>query len=332
MTNSAPGDGHLSKNQRREAAREKAKSLRESQRRKESARKIFLQGGLIVAAIAVVVVVVMVIVGSQRPASPGPLNMLSDGIKIQQGMVAVPTAALQAEAEPVPNAVDESADVIDIQIYVDYLCPFCNIFEETNNAQLETWLASGAATVEIHPISILNSNSMGTQYSTRAANAAACVANYAPDSFWAVNKALFANQPEERTTGLSNDELVSIVTEAGATPADEIESCITDETFKTWVGDATLRALDGPIPNSEALVKGTPTVVVDGLKYEGAVDDADAFATFVVQAAGATFSEQSTATPTPAPAEEAPAEEPAPADPAAPAEPAPADPAAPAAP
>ncbi|MET0989891.1 MAG: thioredoxin domain-containing protein [Glaciihabitans sp.] len=313
MTNSAPGDGHLSKNQRREAAREKAKSLRESQRRKESARKIFLQGGIIVASIAVVVIVVMVIVGSQRPASPGPLNMLSDGIKIQQGQVAVPTAALEAEAEPVPNAVDDSADVIDIQIYVDYLCPFCNIFEETNNAQLEAWLERGAATVEIHPISILNSNSMGTQYSTRAANAAACVANFAPDSFWAVHKALFANQPEERTAGLSDEELVSIVTDTGAAPADEIADCITDETFETWVEDATLRALDGPIPNSEALVKGTPTVIVDGLKYEGAVDDADAFATFVVQAAGATFSEQSTATPTPEPA---PVEEPAPAEPA----------------
>ncbi|PRY67112.1 protein-disulfide isomerase [Glaciihabitans tibetensis] len=302
LTNGSTGDGNLSKSESREAARAKAKAIRDSRKRKDRAGKLFLQGGIIVGALAIITVIVLVLVNTQRPAGPGPLNMLSDGIKIGAGMIALPTAALEAEAEPVPNAIAEDSEVIDIQIYVDYLCPFCKIFEDTNTEQLESWLERGAVTVEVHPISILNSNSMGTQYSTRSANVAACVANFAPDSFWAVNKALFANQPEERTAGLSDDELLEVVSDAGLTPTDAIESCVRDQTFKTWVGDATLRALDGPVPNSEALVKGTPTVVVDGLKYEGAVDDPDAFAQFVIQAAGATFSENSTATPTPTPA------------------------------
>ena len=299
LTNGNTGDGNLSKSESREAAREKAKAIRDSRKRKDRAGKLFLQGGIIFASVAVVTVIVLILVNFQRPAGPGPLNMLSDGIKVGTGMVAIPTAALQAEADPVPNAVDESSDVIDIQIYVDYLCPFCKMFEDTNTEQLESWLDRGAVTVEVHPISILNSNSMGTQYSTRSANAAACVANYSPDSFWAVNKALFANQPDERTAGLSDDELLDVISEAGLTPTESIESCVRDQTFKAWVQDATLRALDGTVPNSEAVVKGTPTIVVDGLKYEGAVDDPDAFAAFVIQAAGATFSEQSTATPTP---------------------------------
>jgi len=304
MTNAGSGDGHLSRNDRREAAREKAKVLRESQKRKDRARRFFLQGGLIIGSIAIIAIVALVIVNSQRPAGPGPLNMLSDGIKIGQGLKATPTAALVADADPVPNTVDEESDVIDIQLYVDYLCPFCNEFEKTNGDQIEAWLERGAATVEIHPISILNANSMGTQYSTRSANAAACVANYAPDSYWAVNTALFANQPEDRTAGLTDKELVAIVTDAGAAPADDITNCIEDQTFKSWVQAATLRALDGTVPGSEAVVKGTPTVVVDGLKYEGAIDDADAFATFVVQASGATFNQNSTPTPTPTPAAE----------------------------
>mgnify|MGYP001271638578 CR=1 FL=1 len=303
MTNGGTGGGSLDKNERREAAREKAKVLRDQHKRKDRVRRFFLQGGLIVGSIAVVAIVTLIIVNSQRPAGPGPLNMLSDGIKIGQELKATPTAALAADAEPVPNAVDSEADVIDIQIYVDYLCPFCKVFEETNNEQIESWLNRGAATVEVHPISILNSNSMGTQYSTRAANAAACVANFSPDAFWDVNKALFENQPEERTTGLSDDELIDVVTEAGATPQGKIESCINDKTFKPWVSASTLRALDGPVPNSEAEVKGTPTIVVDGAKYEGAIDDPEAFAAFVVQAAGATSSENATTTPTPTPTE-----------------------------
>ncbi|HEV7948196.1 MAG TPA: thioredoxin domain-containing protein, partial [Glaciihabitans sp.] len=278
MTNGGTGNGHLSKNERREAAREKAKVLRESQKRKDRARRFALQGGLIIGSIAVVTAVALVIVNSQRPAGPGPLNMLSDGIKISQGLTAVPTAALEAEAEPVPHVADPESDVIDIQVYVDYLCPYCKIFETTNNEQMEQWIERGAATVEIHPISILNPNSMGTQYSTRSANAAACVANYAPDSFWATNNALFANQPEERTKGLTDDELIDVVTSTGATPVDEITECVRDQTFKSWVQESTLRALEGTVPNSEAVVEGTPTVVVDGRKYEGAIDDPDAFA------------------------------------------------------
>jgi protein-disulfide isomerase len=303
LTNGNTGDGNLSKSESREAARAKAQAIRDSRKRKDRAGKLFLQGGIIFASVAVIAIIVIVLVNFQRPAGPGPQNMLSDGIKISTGMVAVPTAALEAEANPVPNAVDEDSDVIDIQIYVDYLCPFCKVFEDTNTEQLEAWLDRGAVTVEIHPISILNSNSMGTQYSTRAANAAACVADTSPDSFWAVNKALFASQPDERTAGLSDDELLDVISEAGVTSTDALESCVRDQTFKSWVGDATLRALDGTVPNSEAVVKGTPTVVVDGLKYEGAVDDPDAFAQFVIQAAGATFSEQSTPTPTPTPTE-----------------------------
>ena len=65
---------------------------------------------------------------------------------------------------------------------------------------------------------------------------------------------------------------------------------------------ATARALNGPIANSNVeKVTGTPTVIVNGLKYEGPVNDLASFQAFVVQAAGTTFNETSTATPTPTP-------------------------------
>lgn len=302
MTTGDVSGGPRNKNQRRESAREKSKAIREQRQRKDRLGRVLLQGGLIVGSLAIIAIVALVIINSQRPAGPGPRNMMSDGIKITEGLTAVPTAALAADDKPVPNPVGDEADVIDIQIYVDYLCPYCNDFETTNAEQLEAWIERGAATVEVHPISILNSNSQGTQYSTRSANAAACVANYSPDTFWKVNTALFANQPEERTPGLSDEELIKVLADAGAAPMADIERCVRDQTFKAWVQASTLRALDGPVPNSEALVKGTPTVVVNGLKYEGAIDDAEAFSAFVVQAAGASFTENSTPTPTPTPA------------------------------
>jgi len=299
MTIGGSGEGRPSKNQRRDAARIKATRLRVQQKKKDRRNRVFLQGGIAVASIAVVAIIALVIMNSIRPAGPGPANMASDGILIGEGMTAVTTSALQPNRKPVPSKPDSTGTVADIRIYVDYLCPFCGQFEKANSSQIVTWVKSGAATVEIHPISILTSKSAGTQYSLRAANAAACVANYAPDDFYAFNTALFADQPKEGTAGLDDSEIKSLVKTAGVgTASAKINTCIDDATFKAWVVGATDRALSGPLPNSSVkAITGTPTVLVNGKQYVGALDDPKEFAAFVLQSAGETYS---TSTPAPA--------------------------------
>ena len=303
MTIGGTGDSRASKDQRRDAARLKAKALREQQKKKDRRNRVFLQGGLVVAAVAIVAIVSLVIVNNIRPEGPGPKNMASDGILIGQGMTVTETVALEPEATPIPSVPDTTGAVADIRIYVDYLCPYCGDFEATNSAQIEKWVESGAATVEIHPLSILTSKSAGTQYSLRAANAAACVANYSPDDFYAFNSAMFENQPNEGSTGLSDKDIKKVIKDAGVrTAVTAIDTCVDDQTFKSWVQDATSRALTGPIPNSTlAAVSTTPTVLVNGKQYVGSLDDPKEFASFVLQAAGETYS-TSTATPTPEPA------------------------------
>ncbi len=296
------GDDRVSKNERRTAARDKARTLREEQKKKARRSKILLQGGIILGSLAVIAIVALVIVNSIRPEGPGPANMASDGIQISQGGIALPTEALEPTGTPVANTADPAAGVLDIQLYVDYLCPICGSFEATNGGYLTSLLDNGAATVEIHPIAILDRASQGTKYSTRAANAAGCVANYSPDQFYAFNNLLFANQPAENTSGLTDDELIDLTTQAGVGAAASIADCITGQEFKSWVANATARALNGPIPNSNVdAVEGTPTVIVNGLKYEGSSTDLAAFQAFLIQAAGETFNESSSATPTPTP-------------------------------
>jgi protein-disulfide isomerase len=303
MTYGSSGDSRLSKNERREAARVKAKELREQQKKKERQRKIFVQGGVIVGALAIITAVTLVILNGIQPAGPGPLNMLSDGIKIGKDYEAVKTPALQAGKDPIANTPDKASSVIDIQIYVDYMCPICGAFEAENNAQISTWVKSGAATIEIHPIAILNNSSQGTQYSTRAANAAACVANYDPNHYFEYSAALFVDQPKEQTTGLTNEELFKRAQAVKVSHEGDIKSCINDVRFKNWVQDATERALNGPIPNSDVdAVKGTPTVIVNGQKFNYSTPfSKDEFAAFVIQAAGTTFNDNSTPTATPTP-------------------------------
>jgi protein-disulfide isomerase len=303
MSFDGPSDERPTKNQRREAARLKARQLREDQKKKERRNRVLLQGGIVVGTLAIVAIVVLAITSSIHPAGPGPRNMASDGILIGAGMKPVTTPALEPKATPVASKPDETGTVASIRVYLDYLCPFCGQFEKTNGDQIKKWVDSGAATVEIHPISLLTSKSAGTQYSLRAANAAACVANYAPEDFYAVNQELFKNQPEEGSAGLDDKQIKKLVKSAGVTTdVSKINSCIDGTDFKSWALDATDRALTGPLPNTNVpSVTGTPTVLVNGKQYQGSLDDPKEFASFVLQAAGETYS-TSTPTPTPTPA------------------------------
>ena len=305
MTYGGAGD-RGSKNQRREAAREKARELRELQRKKEKRNRLFLQGGIVVAVLVIATVVTLVLVNSVTPPAAGPLNMRSDGIIIGKDLKAVPTAAIPAKGKPVATVRDKKSSVVSIRIYLDYFCPVCNAFETANKAQITSWLKKGAATIEIHPISFLDRSSLGTRYSSRAANAAACVANYSPNDYWAFTEEMYAKQPAEGTAGLSNAQIIAVAKTAKVHNLSQVSGCINDEKFKAWVTAATNRATAGPLPDSTVkTVTGTPTVIVDGVEYPITSDDvssAAAFAAFVEQTAGAQFnSGESTSTPTPTP-------------------------------
>jgi protein-disulfide isomerase len=302
MTNGS-GEDRLSKNQRREAAREKARALREEQRKKQRRNRFILQGSIGVGIIAVIAVVALIVVNSITPPAAGPKNMLSDGIIIGKEFKAVRTAAIPANGEPVATKRDKSSDTVSIRIYLDYFCPICNEFETANKSQISGWLKSGAATLEIHPISFLDRSSLGTRYSSRAANAGGCVANYSPDDYWAFTQEMYVKQPAEGTVGLSNAQIISVIKKAGVHNLPAITKCVNTEHFKSWVTDATNRALKGPLPDSNVkTVTGTPTVIVNGLAYN-ATDwsSASDFAAFVVQAAGSNSGSTKNSTPTPTP-------------------------------
>ena len=298
MTDGSKG-GRPTKNERRDAAREKARVLREQQKKRDRRNRVFLQGGIAAAVLAVLAIVAVVIVVSIRPPTPGPANMASEGVVLTKGMKAVSTGSMQPGAKPAVSEVDRSGDTVDIVTYVDYLCPYCGQFEKTNAAQIEKLVDAGAATLEVHPIAILTSQSSGTKYSLRAANAAACVVNSSPNAFWDFHTALFDNQPEENTAGLTDAQLKSYVKSSGAGNTDAIDRCIDSGKYENWVQTATERAQNGPIANSSVKkLTGTPLVLVNGKQYTGSLTDTSAFRQFVLQAQGETYS---SATPTPTP-------------------------------
>ena len=60
--------------------------------------------------------------------------------------------------------------------YIDFMCPVCNQFEQLYGPTIQGLVDDGTITLGIHPIAILDRQSQGTEYSTRAANAMYCVA------------------------------------------------------------------------------------------------------------------------------------------------------------
>ncbi|AAT89558.1 hypothetical protein ATY41_01190 [Leifsonia xyli subsp. xyli] len=281
----------------RAAARDKARQLRSTQQRKDRRNRALLSGGIVVGVLAIAAIVAVVIVSAIRPTVPGPKNMASDGIVIGAGLTAKTTPALAADAKPIASKPAPAGSTVDIRIYSDYLCMLCGQFQRTNLAQLEPLVKDGAVTVELHPVAIYTSQSAGTRYSLRAANAAACVANYDPYVFWRFNESLFADQPKEGGGGLSDDALKKRAESAGAKPVADVDSCVDEGRFKTWVGKASDRALSGPIPNSDVKkMTNALLVLVNGKPYTGSLTSASDFKAFVLQAQG---DEYTTATPKP---------------------------------
>lgn len=294
MTNRPEGDARAARNERREAARQRAQRARTQQKRRQRGLRLGLQIGIGVVLLAAATVVTLVLVDSVQPAGPGPANTSQGGITIGQDLKAV-TASSQS---PAPTSTD-AAGSVRITMYVDYLCPICGQFEDANGEYIQNLVDSGAATVDIHPIAILSNRSQGTKYSLRAANAAACVADSSPDQFFAVNQTLFAKQPEEGTAGLTDAQLTKVVTGVdGLQKRSTITKCIEDQTYSKWIDERTTAVTGGDIPGSTLKeFPGTPLVLVNGQRYElTSPITNDDFRTFVVTAAGA-----SDATPTPTP-------------------------------
>jgi hypothetical protein len=168
--------------------------------------------------------------------------------------------------------------------YLEYGDADSATFDTTNASNLQGWAQAGYVSLEIHPVALSDDDNDG--YSTRAANTIACVADTLPDGVAPVHNALIAAQADLDADGLSNDELVALVTETGIED-ETINGCIRGASFADWVSEATARA-QASVPNSDTSPLTTvPLILVDQVAWTGALDDAEAFAQFIADATGA---------------------------------------------
>jgi len=243
---SSSQNAKLTKQQRRDAAREQARKLREAQQRREKRNRLLIIIGVIVFIAIVAAAIVSIVVAANR----APLEGVDE-----QPSVATEDAAFPVGADGV-GSVNDGAPVVDV--YLDYLCIYCAQFESINGADLDELADGGEATVNYRPVAFLTANS---DFSVRGANALAVVAEDSPEHFTDFNMELFAAQGEGATP-LSDEQIAQIGLDVGV-PQDVVDT-FTDGRFNDWVVAATEHAAGEG-------VGGTPTVLIDGEELEPGV-------------------------------------------------------------
>lgn len=163
----------------------------------------------------------------------------------------------QGEAMPLGLKVAEIGEPVQVIVYQDPNCSHCSTFEETYGPTLREWVGAGEIELEHRNVAFLDGGSP-TNYSSRASNALACVADQAPASYLHFSEALFAHQPEGEMT---NAQLADMASEYSA----DVSDCITDGTFRPFVKYTTTAA-------QVAMIPGTPSVFVNGEQWDGQAD------------------------------------------------------------
>jgi protein-disulfide isomerase len=142
---------------------------------------------------------------------------------------------------------------VRVDIFIDFLCPYCQRFELSSGQTLATLVADGQASLVYHPMNFLDEAST-TNYSTRAAAASGCAADQG--RFVEYAHALFVSQPPEGGPGLTDGQLADVGRGAGLADA-AFTTCVSDPPYLDWPPYVTARATD-------LGVEGTPTVLVAG--------------------------------------------------------------------
>ena len=205
--------------------------------REQLARERRLRRARVTAVVAVAVLVIAGLAGyaiyhSQRPSEAFP----------------VPKAAT-----PDGNGIKVGDGPVTVEIYLDYLCPACQRFEQAAQPTLDRYLESGRINVVYRPVSILDRASTN-RYSSRSAAGAGCAADQ--DKIVEYTKALYARQPAEGGAGHTNDEIADLAAQAGLS-RDSFKQCLDDDRYGDWVKDNTDAM-------AERGVNSTPTVFVNG--------------------------------------------------------------------
>ena len=229
--------------QRREAQREALRTQRQAELSRQRTVRTVVIAAITVVALVIAAGLGVLVYRAMQPAGP----------------VAVPEGMSEDQPYLSFGAPEDSGKPV-LEMHLDFMCPICGQFEENNGEDFQEIIESGEAIVHLVPRRFLDPQSTTGDFSTRSANALACVYDESPENALTFQQLLFANQPAEGSAGLTDEEIWGYAQEAGA--SEEVQECMSSGTYEPWVK----KVAD---PHGEETGGGTPYVEIDGTSFTG---------------------------------------------------------------
>jgi protein-disulfide isomerase len=173
-----------------------------------------------------------------------------------QRAIRVTTSKLVTNDHHDPKAV--------VSFYEDFLCPACGNFERAFGSTVSKLIDSGAIAADYYMLGFL-SRPQNDDYSSRAANAAYCVADASIDAFRRFHTALYAKnfQPNEAGTSFpDNAQLIEVARVKGV--VGNVPDCINSGKYIQMINGLA----------SAASIHATPTIRINGQDYQWSTPDA----------------------------------------------------------
>ena len=253
---------YMTKQQRQQQAREKARLLQQAEAKRAKRTRLFVALGSSFAVILVVAAVAFVIWSGTKkgdetkPKESPSANVSADGV-ISVG---------KGSSEGTTRAGAKNADKPRVRIYSDYACTHCNDLEKEYGNKLVNLAGKGEITLEIVPLSVLQQ-----KFSDVASQADYYIAEKAPQYYAAFHTKYFA------------DVSAPIFARKKGIPSESQHKKVAlDVAKKVGVPDNVLKGLNSALSENryasflqhaakkfaDAGHQGTPTVTINGKRLE----------------------------------------------------------------
>lgn len=242
------------KEERRQAAREKARLLQELEAKQAKKRKVITIAVSVVALLLVAFAIWQIVTtdkGKERDLGSytgSVREVKTDNIADDGGVL--------FDHDGVATASESGKPVIGL--WSDYMCPGCERFEAKFSPLLKEHLDQEDLQIKLYLV-----NTLATEFSTKGATAFYYVAQYAPDKAWAFNGALMAHgekiHAQSAPQNPSASDIADIAKSVGV-PEDvvnDLPASITDEKWQALVSKTVEVFRDNGYT-------GTPTLTVNG--------------------------------------------------------------------
>ena len=172
-----------------------------------------------------------------------------------QSLGSIPATVDSAEGDGI---VFNQGLPLKIDIFEDFQCPICKLFEEPIGGYLTSLITEKKAQVTYHPLSFLGNGTKDDE-SIAASNAAYCAVD--EDKFLDFHKALMDVQSQVENSGFLNTENLLTIGEKIGITSTTFTDCVTNKSKLVNVVAATESM-------ARYGVKGTPTTLINGKLWE----------------------------------------------------------------